>query len=101
MRVEPAARACDRVDGDGGIRRQPVASAVLVRQVSYVLDELAVGGAQIRAARGSAVIASPTGRGPRVKIFGPREFLANQLGADDDAVACHEAACGLARIEQT
>ena len=51
VRVEPAALACNRVDGDGGIRRQSIAFAVIFRQPPDVLDELAVGGAEIRAAR--------------------------------------------------
>src|SRR5580700_10936408 len=97
VRVEPTARARNRVDGNDGVRWQSVAFAVILRQLLDALDKLRIGRAEISSTGRSAVVAGPGSRGARVKILRASEVLADQPGADDDAIARHKTTGGLAR----
>src|SRR5271165_4051762 len=100
MRVEPAARARHRVDGNGGVRRQFVAPAVVLGQLPGVANKLAIGGAEIRSAGRSAVIAGAGCRGARLKILRPGKALTDEFGTYDGSAARQQTSvCAIGKQE--
>ena len=95
--IEPAAGSRQQV-GRHRAGERGVLGAELLQVALHPVDQLLVGGAEVRAAGRQAVVAIVAGgRGAAVEILGPGEVLADQLRADDLAVGRDQAAVGLVR----
>ena len=95
VRVEPAARRGDQVDGHRALAAQLLDAGL------DPVDQGGAGRAEVGAAGGRGVVAvGAGGRGARVEVGRAGEVLADQRRADDGAVADQQAAAGLVGEEQ-
>ena len=94
VRVEAGTRGGDGVDGHEHVGAEAVLVAVGGDALGDGGEEVRVRRAEVGAARRGAVVAVAGRRRPGVEVLGRREGLADQLGADDHAVALDERAVG-------
>ena len=91
----PGARRGDGVDRDQRVGRQAVLLAVGGDALLDRREQIGIGRAEVRARAGRAVVAGAGRRRAGVEVLRSGERLADQLAADDDAVALDQRAVGL------